>query len=109
MKKPPSKQDMRERLEKQVAAFLSDGGTIQELKTGDSAYDRSSIPPTTPPVFEARKTSRTPLNHVVAALDARRAEKRSRKKIVRQRATKRKRQVVYDDFGEPLRVVWIEE
>ena len=55
MKKPPSKQDMRERLEKQVAAFLSDGGTVQELKTGDSAYDRSSIPPTTPPVFEARK------------------------------------------------------
>ena len=109
MKKPPSKQDMRERLEKQVAAFLSDGGKVQELKTGDSAYDRSSIPPTTPPVFDARKSSRTPLNDVVAALDARRAEKRSRKKIVRQRASKRKRQVVYDDFGEPLRVVWIEE
>ena len=109
MKKPPTKQDMREHLEKQVAAFLSDGGQVQELKNGESAYDRSSIPPTTPPVFEARKTSRTPLNDVIAALDARRAEKRSGKKIVRRRTPKRRRQVVYDDFGEPLRVVWIEE
>lgn len=109
MKKPPTKQDMREHLEQQVAAFLSDGGTVQELKNGESAYDRNSIPPTAPPVFEPRKTSRTPVNDVIAALDARRAEKRSRKKIVRRRTPKRRRQVVYDDFGEPLRVVWIEE
>ena len=109
MKKPPTKQDVRKRLEKQVAAFLSEGGKVQELKTGESAYDRSTIPTITPPVFEARQTSRTPLNDVIAALDARRAEKRSRTKIVRGRTPKRKKQVVYDDFGEPLRVVWIEE
>ena len=109
MKKPPTKQDMRERLKKQVAAFLSDGGEVKALKTGESAYDRSSIPPTTPPIFEARKAERTPLNDVIAALDARRAEKRSRKKMVRRRTPKRRRQVVYDDFGEPLRVIWIEE
>ena len=109
MKKPATKHDMRKHLERQVAAFLSDGGKVQELKTGESAYDRSSIPPITPPVFEARNTSRTPLNDVIAALDARRAEKRSRKKIVRRRTPKRKKQVVYDDFGEPLRVVWTEE
>jgi hypothetical protein len=109
VKKPPSKQDIRKHLERQVAAFLSDGGQVQELKTGQSAYEGTGIPPTTPPVFEPRKASRTPLNDVIAALDARRAEKRSRKKIVRQRTPKRRRQVVYDDFGEPLRVVWIEE
>jgi hypothetical protein len=109
VKKPPTKQDVRKRLEKQVAAFLSEGGKVQELKTGESAYDRRTIPPITPPVFEARQTSRTPLNDVIAALDARRAEKRSRTKIVRRRTPKRKKQVVYDDFGEPLRVVWIEE
>ena len=40
--------------------------------------------------------------------DARREAKRTRTKVVRRRTPTRRRQVVYDDFGEPLRVVWVE-
>ena len=109
MKKPPSKNDLRKRLQRQTAAFLSSGGKVEELKVGESAYDRGEIPPS-PPLFEARQpTSRTPLTDVIAALDARREAKRTRTKVVRRRTPKRRRQVVYDDFGEPLRVVWVEE
>ena len=108
MKKPPSKNDLRERLQRQTAAFcpLAAG---QGVRGGESAYDRGEIPPS-PPLFEARQpTSRTPLTDVIAALDARREAKRTRTKVVRRRTPKRRRQVVYDDFGEPLRVVWVEE
>lgn len=108
MKKPPSKTDLRERLQRQTAAFLSSGGKVQELQTGESAYDRDQAPPPAP-LFETRRAERTPLTDVVAALDARRATKRVQTKVVRRRTPKRRRQVVYDDFGEPLRVVWVEE
>ena len=109
MKKPPSKTDLRERLARQTAAFLSEGGTVKELRRGESAYDKSDVPPSAP-LFEPRPcATRTPLNDVIAALDARRAEKRSRTKVIRRRTPKRRKQVVYDDFGEPLRVTWVEE
>ncbi len=96
LKKPPSKTDLRERLQRQTADFLSAGGKVQEVQSGETAYDRNSPPP-------------TPLTDVIAALEARRAAKRTRTKVVRKRAPKRRRQVIYDDFGEPLRVTWIEE
>ena len=108
MKKPPSKTDLRERLAQQTAAFISAGGTVKELRRGESAYDKCDGPPAAP-LFEARPTTRTPLTNVIAALDARRAEKRSRTKVIRRRKPKRRKQVVYDDFGEPLRVTWVEE
>ena len=108
MKKPPSKTDLRERLQRQTAAFLSSGGKVKEFQAGESAYDRSETPPPAP-LFETRRVERTPLTDVIAALDSRRAAKRARTKVVRRRTPKRRRQGVYDDFGEPLRVVWVEE
>ncbi|MDA8985573.1 hypothetical protein N9485_00240 [Luminiphilus sp.] len=108
MKKPPSKQDLRRRLSQQTAAFLSSGGSIQELARGESAYERNEIPPPAP-LFTDARVSRTPLNDVVAALDARRATKRPQTKTLRPSRPRQRKQVVYDDFGEPLRVVWVEE
>ena len=44
MKKPPSKTDLRERLQRQTAAFLSSGGKVKEFRAGESAYDRKEKP-----------------------------------------------------------------
>ena len=108
MKKPPSKTELRERLQRQTAAYLSSGGKVKKFRAGESAYDRNEKPPSAP-LFETRRAERTPLTDVIAALDSRRAAKRARTKVVRKRTPKRRRQVVYDDFGEPLRIVWVEE
>jgi hypothetical protein len=108
LKKPPSKQDLRRRLSQQTAKFLSSGGSIQELARGESAYERNEIPPPAP-LFTDAKVARTPLTDVVAALDARRAPKRQQKKGSRRSTPRQRKQVVYDDFGEPLRVVWVED
>ena len=108
LKKPPSKQDLRRRLTQQTAKFLSSGGSIQELERGESAYERNEIPPPAP-LFTDAKVARTPLTDVVAALDARRAPKRQQRKVSRRSTPRQRKQVVYDDFGEPLRVVWVED
>ena len=108
LKKPPSKQDLRRRLSQQTAKFLSSGGSIQELARGESAYERNEIPPPAP-LFTDAKVARTPLTDVVAALDARRAPKRQQRKGSRHSTPRQRKQVVYDDFGEPLRVVWVED
>jgi hypothetical protein len=79
MKKPPSKTDLRAHLQRQTDAFLSSGGKVQELQTGESAYDRDQAPPPAP-LFETRRSERTPLTDVVAALEARRTAKRARTK-----------------------------
>ena len=58
MKKPPTKNELRQRLERQTAAFLSGGGKVREFDVGESAYDRSDTPPAAP-LFEAQKTANT--------------------------------------------------
>ena len=88
MKKPPSKTDLRERLQRQTAAFLSSGGKVKEFQAGESAYDRSETPPPAP-LFETRRVERTPLTDVIAALDSRRAAKRARTKVVRPQVERR--------------------
>ena len=50
MKKPPSKTDLRERLQRQTAAFLSSGGKVKEFRAGESAYDRKKKPPPRPAI-----------------------------------------------------------
>ena len=65
MKKPPSKTDLRERLQRQTAAFLSSGGKVKEFRAGESAYDRNETPPPAP-LFETRRAERTPPDVIMA-------------------------------------------
>lgn len=110
MKKPTSKADIRETLEQQMERFLRDGGSVNEIGQGISGRD-----PGDPPVFLNRglfiepKEKRTLVPEVVAAIEARRKEKFTRKPTRKGRRTQPRRKVIYDDFGEPLRRVWIDD
>ena len=107
LKKPASKAELREHLNRQTKAFLERGGEIARVERGISGIDGPE-PARHIPLFDQPKSARTPLTDVIRALDSRRAEK---KKVATRRTVRRSRrkQVVYDDFGEPLRVVWREE
>jgi hypothetical protein len=106
MKKPISKDQIRRRLEHQTKAFMDAGGEINAIEPGLSGIDEA-ITPIRTPVFSKPAESRTPLTDVVKALEERRRAKLKRTpKKVRARTTSRKKQIVYDDFGEPLRVIW---
>ena len=109
MKKPPSKQELRRRLERQTRSFLNDGGEIESVPLGVSAVDEATSPIKTP-VFTGKPQTRTPVTDVIETLRRRReAQPRKKPKPVRKRKHTRRKQVVYDDFGEPLRVVYHDE
>lgn len=106
MNKRPTKADTRQELEAQVAEFLHKGGTIEQIKSGasglvDGAYHRNSF------VHGLPKQARTPVPEVVAAIDARRHSKTSQTSHTFSKHPRKK--TIYDDFGEPVREVWVQE
>ena len=111
MKKPVSKEDIRAELEAQTERFLRQGGQVDNIPQGVSGKD-----PGDPPIFLNRRlfveprAERTLVPEVVAAIEARRQEKLKRKPAPkRSRLPKPRRKTIYDDFGEPLRKVWVDE
>ena len=71
MKKPPSKQDIRRRLESQTRSYLNRGGEIRAVPQGVSAVDEA-ISPITTPIFTGKLQQRTPVNDVIETLRRRR-------------------------------------
>ena len=109
LKKPPSKQEIRRRLERQTRSFLNGGGEIESVPLGVSAVDEA-ISPIKTPIFSGKPQTRTPVTDVIETLRRRReAQLRRKPQPVRKRKHTRRKQVMYDDFGEPLRVVYHDE
>ena len=111
MKKPVSKDDIRRELQQEIEDFLEQGGEVQQIPTGLSGKD-----PGEPPLYLNRRlfieprTKRTHIPEVVAAIEARRREKPRRSpKRKRARTPQPRRKIIYDDFGEPLRKVWVDD
>ena len=111
MKKPVSKEDLRAELERATARFLRQGGRVEQVPQGTSGKD-----PGDPPLFLNRRlfieprTKRTLVPEVVAAIEARRKEKLRRNPgPKRKRLPEPRRKTIYDDFGEPLRRVWVDD
>lgn len=108
-KKPPSRADIRRSLDQDVDAFLARGGEINQVKPGETALESRNAP-LKPPLFTEPRSERTPVSDVIQDVDNRRkAQMKSRHVTHRNPRPKRKKQVIYDDFGEPLRTVWTEE
>ena len=102
MIKRPSKADIRRELEQKTQAFLNQGGQVVEVANGQTglvngAYRNAGF------TFNPERQERTPLNNVMATIDARRT---SHKKPVAPKTNSVKKKIIYDDFGEPLRVVF---
>jgi len=107
MKKIPTKADLRRELNGEISQYLNSGGTVQRVAAGVSGKD-----PLNPQkrsmteIFNGPRQERTPLDHVLADLESRR-QKNTKPKP--KKHTRPKKKVIYDDFGEPLREVWVEE
>ncbi len=103
--KRPTKAEIRRELQQHTQAYLQQGGNVVEVSCGetglvDGAYRNSGF------TINGPRQERTPLNTVIAAIDSRRTQKKppATPKVVRSR-----KKVIYDDFGEPLRVIWVTE
>jgi len=111
VKKPVTKAELRAELERETEHFLEQGGQVQAIPNGISGKD-----PTEPPLFLNRRlfteprVERTPIPEVIAAIEARRRDQFKRKpQIKRTRLPQPRRKIIYDDFGEPLRKVWVDD
>lgn len=91
----------------QMDNFLSQGGEVTQVERGISGRE-NALGPLKPGGFnfDEKKTPRTYVPEVVAALDARRNAKTEKPKKSRKKARKK---LIYDDFGEPLRWEWVED
>ncbi len=102
---------MRARLELETKRFLREGGEVKQIPRGQSSRAAGD-----PPLFSSRRlfteppAQRTLVPEVVAAIEERRRGLFKRTPPPkRSRLPKPRRKVIYDDFGEPLRKVWIDE
>lgn len=103
MNKRPTKSEVRDQINDEVEAFLRRGGEVKEMQRGETSlingnYNDRSLG------FEKPKEERTPVNEVMQTIDQRKHEKR--KPAVKQKPTRPRKKVIYDDFGEPLRIIW---
>lgn len=109
MKPTKTKRQMRAELDQQLAEYLNAGGAVKEVPQGTSGRIDPRGPLT--PLFTPRKdenplAGRTPLNHVVKALESRKNPIPAPK---RPKSRRPKKRVILDDFGQPLRWEWVEE
>ncbi len=109
MKKLPSKQDVRRQIESQVDDYLAKGGTIKTIPQGISGHEnQQGLHRPIHQLFDQPKQTHTHIPEVLAALDERKKKKSNIKKpSVKKPRPKEK--IIYDDFGEPLRRIWVEE
>ncbi|MCW8884620.1 MAG: hypothetical protein OQK12_05090 [Motiliproteus sp.] len=107
MKRPQSKAQTRDEIEKQVEAYLRRGGEVKKVSSGTSALHNGELN-TTSMGFEKPRQERTPVPEVVAAIEASRQSKlaKNQPKKPARKNTRPKKKVIYDDFGEPVRVIW---
>jgi hypothetical protein len=111
VKKLPTKDDLRAQLDNEINQFLDNGGAVDEIPRGTSGKEPGSAPThLTGRLFDQPRTPRTFVPEVVAAIEARKTENLKRPpERKRSRLPKPRRKIIYDDFGEPLRRVWVED
>ena len=109
IRKPPSKAQQREELERQMREFLSSGHAVQEIPRGVSSRDTAEGPlPRERWQMDNTKSEWTYIPEVVEALEKRKLEGQKKPRPPGSKKRPRKR-LIYDDFGEPLRWVWVDE
>ena len=106
MQKPPTKAQLRAELEAAIDTFLTEGGQIAVVDRGVSG--REDHQQLQKPLFTEPRASRTLVNDLIARIESRR---RAPRRPATRRATSRRPRVkvIYDDFGEPIRKVWVDE
>lgn len=101
-----SKAEIRAELDAAMEQFLANGGAVDEVPRGASGlengrYNDRSLG------FEKPSEPRTPVDDVMQAIDQRKGQPKNASPQT-SKPSQPKQKIIYDDFGEPLRVVWEE-
>lgn len=105
--KKPTKSELRNQLSAEVSQFLKEGGAIKQVEMGASGLVDGKYNSLKGTFDKSSQTTRTPVHGLLATIDSRRGQKTKAVSKTTNKAPKKK--VIYDDFGEPIRTVWIDE
>ncbi len=111
MKLPPSKEDLRRRLQQEMREYLQNGGQVKAVPRGTSGREEGARGPIQSHFVSSGSPAaqdQSPLYDVVQSIEARRRAKPKKPKATKS-PTRPKRRLIYDDFGEPLRWEWVED
>ena len=108
--RPKSKSEIRRHLKKQTLNFIARGGEVEIIPRGSSAHDIGEEPAWLKNrVFVDPATKRTPIPEIIKAMEERRLLMKKNKSEKKFCNTRSKQKIIYDDFGVPLRKIWIDE
>ena len=85
---------------------MSGGGEIEQYGPGVTGEPADKPRARSVFVTPSPLKTRTYVNDVVASLDSR--KKKSTVSPTKKPATRPKKKIIYDDFGEPIREIWID-
>ncbi len=97
-----NKEALRRELAQLTESFEESGGTVRKIERGVSSYTHNDFRPDQFHFIPSEQQSRTDLTSLIKTIDAR------KKKTSKPSRQKPQKKLIYDDFGEPLRWVWVE-
>jgi len=101
-----SKNSLRRELRRKTEEFLSDGGEIKQYDPGETGEPADKPRTRSVYVSPSPLKTRTYVNDVVTSLDSR--KKKSAASPPKKPIKRPKKKIIYDDFGEPIREVWVD-
>lgn len=104
MTKRPTKREIRQQMNNEVEQYLNKGGAVQEFERGESGLVNGKIDERSTG-FTQGKQERTPLTDALNAVDER---KKSSTKTTAAKTTRPRKKIIYDDFGEAVREIWVD-
>ncbi len=104
MTKRPTKREIRQQMDSEVEQFLNKGGAVNEYERGMSGLINGKLDERSTG-FQQGKQERTPLTDALNAVDER---KKSALKSNSNKPIRPKKKIIYDDFGEPVREIWVD-
>jgi hypothetical protein len=106
MKTLPTKAQIRREIEQQMQDYLARGGKVVSVAQGVSGR-ADALAQNHRPFVEPSREGRTPVSDVVATIEARKKTKPT--STPTNRPNRPRKKMLYDDFGEPLRWIWIDQ
>ena len=109
IKRVKSKKELSDEISSMVDDFIRQGNDVKEIPKGVSSRDEATSP-LRPEKWQMEKSTgeRTYVPEVIDALEKRKKATSPAPQPTTRKKTPRKK-LIYDDFGEPLRWVWVDE
>ncbi|MDG1474529.1 MAG: hypothetical protein P8Q37_06470 [Porticoccaceae bacterium] len=102
-----SKHSVRNELRRKTEEFVSRGGEIKHHSAGETGEPQGNNKSRSAFISGEPRKTRTYINDVVSALDERKQSQIPPKKAPK--SSRPKKRIIYDDFGEAIREVWVDQ